>query len=70
MARFDFYVNNQYLIEFDGIQHFSPTFGEDILSKTQEHDIYKNNWCKANDIPLIRINYLQLENLKIEDIIL
>lgn len=70
LARFDFYVNNQYLIEFDGIQHFSPTFGEDALSKTQEHDIYKNNWCKANDIPLIRINYLQLENLKIEDIIL
>lgn len=23
LARFDFYVNNQYLIEFDGKQHFN-----------------------------------------------
>jgi len=24
LARFDFYVDNKYLIEFDGAQHFSP----------------------------------------------
>lgn len=27
-ARFDFYVNNTYLIEFDGRQHIEPTTGD------------------------------------------
>ena len=73
-ARFDFYVNNKYLIEFDGSQHF--TFEEkgwhtlDKMIKTQKSDNYKNQWCKNNKIPLIRISYLNLRDLKIEDLIL
>lgn len=73
LARFDFYVNNQYLIEYDGIQHFHPTFNQldaTVFNITKEHDEYKNQWCKNNNIPLIRINYKQLKELKIEDLLL
>lgn len=69
-ARFDFFVNNEYLIEYDGIQHFKPTFGEENFSITKSHDNYKTQWCKDNNIPLIRINYKQLDKLTIKDLIL
>lgn len=74
LARFDFYVNNEYLIEFDGIQHFkSYNRGwstEEQLLKTQLNDKYKDEWCKNNNIPLIRIKYDQLKNLTIQDLLL
>ena len=69
--RFDFYVNNSYLIEFDGKQHFieDSGYGKD-LQDTQYRDSIKNNYCKENNIPLIRIPYLALENLNINDLLL
>jgi len=71
MARFDFYVDNKYIIEFDGKQHFEiNNFFEQSLEDIQKHDEFKNNWCKDNNIPIIRIPYYKLEDLKIEDIIL
>ena len=73
LARFDFYVNDSYLIEYDGIQHFKPTFDQlstNNFSNTQKHDEYKNLWCKKNNIPLIRISYQQLKNLNIKDLLL
>jgi hypothetical protein len=74
-ARFDFYVNNNYLIEFDGEQHFNPYNGywkmdKNWFEKMQEHDEYKNQWCKDNNIPLIRIPYTKLDTLCIEDLML
>ena len=73
-ARFDFFVNNTYLIEFDGSQHFyangTDWNTEEKLQKTQEHDDYKNQWCKDNNIPLIRIPYTKLNTLCIEDLLL
>ena len=72
LARFDFYVNNQYLVEFDGSQHFNFTETgwntKNQFKKTKEHDEYKNAWCKENNIPLIRIPYTHLKNLCIEDL--
>ena len=71
--RFDFgiYDDNQilYVIEFDGEQHFNQTnsFGGKNL---QENDKIKNEWCKANNIPLIRIPYTHLPDLTIEDLML
>ena len=59
-AKFDFYVNNQYLIEFDGIQHFKSNNSwntEEKVEKTKQSDKIKNEWCKNNNIPLIRIPY-------------
>ena len=75
LARFDFYVNNEYLVEFDGSQHFffiekSKWNTKDNLIKTQQRDAYKNQWCKDNNIPLIRIPYTKLDTLCIEDLML
>ena len=72
-CRFDFYVNNTYLIEYDGQQHFEPVEyfgGEEQFKIQQERDAYKNQWCKDNNIPLIRIPYTKLDTLCIEDLML
>ena len=45
LAKFDFYVDNSYLIEFDGIQHYRPGSGWNTVEKfekTQTHDAFKN----------------------------
>jgi hypothetical protein len=70
-CRFDFWINNQYLIEFDGKQHFiqDTGFGSD-LRNIQKRDQFKNNYCKQNKIPLIRIPYTHYENLCLEDLLL
>ena len=72
--RFDFYVNNQYLIEYDGRQHFkADNSGWNTLEQlkiTQARDNFKNNWCKENNIPLIRIPYTHYNDLCINDLLL
>lgn len=70
---FDFFINDSYLIEFDGEQHFHGTSGwntEENYLKVKKHDEYKNQWCKNNNIPLIRIPYTKLDSLCIEDLML
>lgn len=67
---FDFFVANSYLIEFDGRQHFPHNgsfFGkyEDIHRRDQ----IKSNWCKQNNIQLIRIPYTVYKDLTIKDLI-
>ena len=70
-AFFDFWVENKYIIEFDGKQHFYETnLFSYPLSKIHEHDLYKNNWCKENNIPIIRIPYTYQEKITIEDLLL
>ena len=77
-AYFDFYIDNKYIIEFDGEQHFNPQCfnnmsqldAKEQFEKTQEHDKYKNLWCKQNNIPLIRIPYTHLKELTINDLLL
>ena len=71
--RFDFYVNNQYLIEYDGIQHYMHNTGwntQELVKMTQRRDNLKNKWCKENNIPLIRIPYTHFDNLQLEDLLL
>jgi hypothetical protein len=70
---FDFYVNNEYIIEFDGIQHFefkedSGWNTEEHLKITQKHDKIKNEYCKNNNIPIIRIPYTHLNDLCLDDL--
>lgn len=76
LARFDFYVDNKYIIEYDGSQHFSPMAynncgwnNEDSFKKTIEHDKIKNKWCLKNCIPIIRIPYTVKNNITLEDLI-
>lgn len=70
--RFDFYVNNQYLIEFDGIQHtnkgVSSLFTQEMIQDIQKRDYYKNQWTLKNNIPLIRIPYNHLKKICLEDL--
>lgn len=69
--RFDFYVDNRYIIEFDGKQHFEITGGwntQENFERTQKHDSIKERWCKEHGIPLIHIPYTNLKTLTFEDI--
>jgi len=57
--RFDFYLpQHNICIEYDGIQHWKPIRGMDILIKQRIKDQIKDNYCKNNNIKLIRINSL------------
>lgn len=80
-SRFDFAIfdnnnNLKYLIEYDGSQHFEENVRENGLGfntreayeKTHKRDMIKNQWCKDNNIPLIRIPYTHLDKLTIEDL--
>lgn len=69
-ARFDFYVNNSYIIEYDGRQHFIQGNGvydnEEKFTRTREHDRIKNEYCHQHNIPIIRIPYTELDNITLE----
>lgn len=73
-AKFDFYVNNEYFIEYDGETHYQYNMhgwhNETQLKAQQERDIIKTQWCKDNNIPLIRIPYTHLNKMKVEDLLL
>ena len=74
-ARFDFYVNNQYIIEYDGNVHYQITSpnswgNEENLTRVKKYDKIKTEWCKNNNIPLIRIPYTHYNELCLEDLLL
>lgn len=69
--RFDMWIEpyNGYemLIEIDGIQHFQEVGmfgGEDAFNTQREKDVIKSLYCYNNNIPLLRIHYDDLQNLK------
>lgn len=69
--RYDFYVNDSYIIEYDGKQHFQDySWGDEMhtIEESQMRDIIKNNYCFKNNIPIIRIPYTHLNNLILEDL--
>ena len=73
LFRFDFYIPNLHgapvIVEVDGEQHFKPVYGRQAFLKGQEHDRQKNSYCLANHIPLYRIPYWEIQELKtIKDI--
>ena len=62
---FDFYLPDYNLIiEFDGQYHFEPIYGEEHLQMIQNHDEIKNNYCKINNIDLLRIPYWEGHNIE------
>ena len=74
--KFDFVVfekkNVKYVIEFDGFQHF---YCEDRNWATQENfkdtqirDRLKDKYCFDNNIPIIRIPYVMLNFMTIDDL--
>ena len=63
VLRFDFYLPNYNLcIEYDGIQHFKPVdiFGGEEGFKVQLiKDKIKDDYCKNNNINILRIPYYE-----------
>lgn len=71
--KFDFYINDSYVIEFDGSQHFYYTGSgwdtKEHYERTHNNDIIKNKYCFEHLIPIIRIPYdveYNLLDLKLE----
>lgn len=70
LLRYDFGILSEqgdllYLIEFDGEQHFDEPgslYNPDGL--VQVHDAMKNEFAKANRIPLLRIPYYELNQME------
>jgi very-short-patch-repair endonuclease len=62
---FDFYLPKYNgLIEYDGEQHFKevPCWGgKKGLEDRQARDAIKTEFCRVNNIPLLRINYTQVD---------
>ena len=58
---FDLFVDNNYIIEYDGEQHFRYKErgwnNQNNFNVTRERDLLKNKYCFENNIPLIRIPY-------------
>lgn len=73
-AIFDDNNNLQYLIEYDGEQHFlkSPQgyFTQDLIDKIHYLDKLKDDYCISHNIPLIRIPYTNYDKLTIKDLVL
>lgn len=76
-AKFDFFINNNYIIEVDGQHHYKPVDYSGKLSEEEKqklylkvisHDRYKNQYCIRKNIPLIRIPYFALENISYIDL--
>ncbi|MGG0667634.1 hypothetical protein ABE073_03805 [Lederbergia citrisecunda] len=69
--RFDFAIYDEngkldYLIEFDGKQHFEPVEffgGQEGFELGQLRDDIKNKYCKDNNIKLLRIPYWDEDNV-------
>ena len=69
--RFDFAIFKdeklEMLIEYDGGQHFKAVDmygGEEGFKKQLERDRVKNEYCKDNNITLLRIPYYDFDNLE------
>lgn len=71
--RFDFFVEDKYIIEYDGKQHFQDfCWGSNSYKKeeVQNRDNLKNEYCLKNNIPIIRIPYIHFPQLNIKDLML
>lgn len=66
-AKFDFYLPDfNILIEYDGIQHYQENFGwntQQSFKQLQNRDLFKSEWCKNNNILLIRIPYFDFDKI-------
>lgn len=70
---FDFFLPRENIcIEYDGEYHFMPikigsiTFeqAKENLNKLKYRDEIKTNYCKNNNIKLIRIPYMEFNNIE------
>lgn len=58
ILKFDFYLPDyNTVLEYDGVQHYKPSFGKKSFEITSRNDKIKNNYLKEKNIRLIRIPY-------------
>lgn len=67
--RFDFAIfdkNNslKFLVEYDGEFHYNKIYEDQNFEEMQIHDKRKNQYCKDNNIPLLRIPYWEFDNIE------
>jgi len=63
---FDFFVNDLFLIEFDGLQHFEEIEffgGKESFELRKNNDKIKTNYCRQKKIPLLRISYNRINEI-------
>jgi hypothetical protein len=63
---FDFFVNDLFLIEFDGLQHFQEIDffgGKESYELRKNNDKIKTNYCREKKIPLLRISYNRINDI-------
>lgn len=68
LLRYDFIIENQALLEIDGIQHYTyiKEFGSQEDFKTMiKHDQNKDKYASDNSIPLLRILYTGENHAKV-----
>lgn len=69
---FDFYLPDYNIcIEYDGIQHFEPIErfgGIEKFTEQQHNDLIKTNFCKNNNIKLLRIRYDEDIDVKLNEL--
>ena len=65
---FDFFLPDlSTVIEFDGAQHYKAIDhfgGQDEFELVQKRDRFKTEYCKSNNINLIRIPYTDINNIE------
>jgi hypothetical protein len=71
LLKCDFYLEDLNLLnEFDGIGHYGPVYGnlpedrQKNFEDCQRRDKIKNEWAKANNIPLLRIPYWDFDRIE------
>lgn len=66
--QFDFYLPGyNCCIEYDGLQHYVGwRHKKDSLEKIKKVDKKKDDYCKNNDIKLVRIPYTDIDKLSLE----
>lgn len=75
LCSFDFFLPGyNTCIEYDGTSHYFPNPRGDwntaeAVAQQKERDIFKNQWCKNNNIILIRIPYTHYDDISIQDLL-
>lgn len=68
-CKFDFYIDNKYVVEFDGPQHEGQVSGyytKEKVDALMQRDQEKNKYCLSHNIPLYRIPYKYRDTITLE----
>ena len=62
---FDFFLPYyNAVIEFDGLHHYKPIYGEKAFRRQKENDGIKNRYCYSRGFPLLRISCYNSQNIE------